>query len=114
MMTGRARADEAARRINAAAELLASGMTFPDAIRQLAEEHRISERQARRYLEQAQVLGYVDVPAAKQVFTVKLASDLIHRMKLYAAASQRTLSSLVAQALEEFLERVRAGPRRAR
>jgi DNA-binding transcriptional regulator LsrR (DeoR family) len=114
MMTGRARADQAARRINAAAELLATGVTVPEAIRQLAEEHRISERQARRYIERARVSGYVNVPAAKQVFTVKLASDLIDRMKLHAAASRRTLSSLVAEALEEFLERVRAGPHRGR
>ena len=38
-------------RVNTAAELLADGMTVIDATVSLARRHRLSERQARRYVE---------------------------------------------------------------
>ncbi|HVT60649.1 MAG TPA: hypothetical protein VHR45_19905 [Thermoanaerobaculia bacterium] len=107
----RARADQSARRVNAAVELLDSGLSVPDAARQLGTRHRISERQARRYVEKARDGGRVEVPEAKEVFTVKLSGTLVTRLKGYARQRQRTLSSLVAQALEEFLGKMRAGPR---
>mgnify|MGYP001611187025 CR=1 FL=1 len=110
----RARADQFARRVNAAAELLASGLNVPQAIRRLADRDRLSERQARRYIERAAKLGRVEVPSPKRVFTVKLPTDLIVGLKRYAKASARTLSWLVTQALEEFLGRTRAGPRGGR
>lgn len=110
----RARRDQYALRINAAVELLESGLSVLEAIRSLAAQHRISERQARRYLEQARDGGRVDVPGPKQVFTVKLSKSLVRRLKEYAQASQRTLSSIVAQALGEFLGKKRAGPRGGR
>ena len=113
-MGRRARRDEYALRINAAARLLASGLSVPEAIRDLAAEHGLSERQARRYVEQARERGTVDVPGPKQVFTVKLSRTLVQRLKEYARARQRTLSSVVAQALDEFLGKKRAGPRGGR
>ena len=107
----RARAAQYATRVNAAADLLAAGLDVARAARQLARHHRVSERQARRYVEQARDGGKVAIPAVTQVFTVKLPLVLIRRLREYARVSQRTLSSLVAQALEEFLRRMRAGPR---
>lgn len=107
----RARAAQYATRVNAAADLLAAGLDVSRAARQLAGHHRVSARQARRYVEQARDGGKVAIPAATQVFTVKLPLVLIRRLREYARVSQRTLSSLVAQALEEFLRRMRAGPR---
>ena len=106
----RARQDQYARRINDAVELLASGLSLPEVVRQLAERQEISERQARRYAERARDLGKVEVPGPKQVFTVKLPRDLVIHLKTYARVSQRTLSSLVTQALEEFLGRRETGP----
>ena len=106
----RARSSESAQRVNTAVELLSAGFTVPEASRQLSLQHQISERQARRYVERARDVGTVEVPGPKSVFTVKLTSTLVGRVKDYARASQRTLSSLVAQALEEFLGRMRAGP----
>lgn len=108
---GRARADQAARRLNAAAELLASGCEIAEASRQLARWHRISERQARRYVERARDSGPVEVPSAKTVFTVKLPIDLVRRVRQQARRAGQTISALVALALTEFMERLRAGSR---
>lgn len=105
----RARADQAAQRINAAAELLARGLELPKAARQLARRHRLSERQARRYLERARADGPVDVPRAKMAFTVKLAADVVGRVRKQARRRGRTVSALVTQALVEFLERLDGG-----
>ena len=56
-------------------------------------------------------IGWRPIPAA--VFTVKLTVPLIARVRAHAAASGRTLSAVVAQALEEFLARThRERPRR--
>ena len=110
----RARADQYARRINAAAELLASGWDLPEATRELARRHRISERQARRYVEQARNAGSMEVPSPKIVFTVKLSSDLVRRVRQQAKRSRQTISAVVALALKEFLDRVGVGSRDAR
>ena len=110
----RARADERAIRVNAAAELVSSGLAVIDATRDLARRFRISERQARRYVEQARSVGSVEVPEPASVFTVRLPRGLLGRLRDYAHGSGRTLSSVVAQALEEFLGRARPGPRGGR
>jgi len=96
-------ADESARRINVAVELLAMGFSVPEAAKQLGLQNRISERQARRYLDRAREMGPVEIPGPKLVFTVKLSDALVGRVRRYAQVRQRTLSSIVAQALEEFL-----------
>jgi hypothetical protein len=111
---GRARADQAAQRVNAAVELLASGMEVPEATRQLARRYGLSERQAHRYVDRAVDQGVVEVPPLKVVFTVKLPSELVTRLRGYGRTSGRTLSSLVAEALQDFLDRRRAGPRGGR
>jgi predicted transcriptional regulator len=49
----------------------------------------------------------VAVPAPTVVFTVKLPVAVVARVRAYAAASGRSISSVVAQALEEFLSRTR-------
>ena len=104
----KARADQLARRINAAADLLDQGRAVPEAARRLARRFEVSRRQARRYVEQAQQAGRVAVPSPKAVFTVKLPTDLIQRLRSYTRRHQETLSGVVAQALEEFLARRRA------
>ena len=77
----RARSDQYAQRINAATELLAADVDAAEAARQLARRYRLSERQAWRYVEQARDQGMVEVPKPKVVFTVKLPSDLIRRVR---------------------------------
>jgi hypothetical protein len=102
-----------AERVNAAADLLDEGVAAADAARLLAERFGCSPRQAHRYLQRAGLAGHVEVPAPAGVFTVKLPVPLIARVRVHAAASGRTLSAVVAQALEEFLARAhREHPRR--
>jgi DNA-binding transcriptional regulator LsrR (DeoR family) len=101
----RARADQRARRINAAAELLDDGVAAADAARQIARRFRLSERQARRYVDAARELGRVAVPEPAVVFTVRLPAGLVRRVRAHASTSGRTLSSLVAEALEQWLQR---------
>ena len=101
----RARADQVAKRINTARELLDSGLDVIDATRDLARRHRLSERQARRYVERARDQGAVEVPRAKIVFTVKLPSGLARRVRRLARATGQSISAVVTQALTEFLDR---------
>jgi uncharacterized protein with PIN domain len=108
----RARADQVAKRINTATELLASGMEVVEATRVLARRHRLSERQGRRYVERARDDGAVEVPSAKVVFTVKVPADLVRRIRRAARATGQSISALVTQALGEFLERHDHGPGR--
>lgn len=101
----RARADERAQRINTAAGLLADGATVAEAIAQVAAEYGLSSRQARRYVELARESGEVAVPEATVVFTVRLPAGLVGRLRRHAAGTHRTLSALVAEAVEQLLER---------
>jgi predicted HicB family RNase H-like nuclease len=101
----RGRAKEAARRTNAAAQLLAAGRSVVAATRQLARRHRLSERQARRYVERARQGGRVEVPKATVVFTVKVAGALARRARAQAKRRGQTLSAFVTHALLAFLER---------
>ena len=111
--TGRARGDVFAERVNAAADLLGAGVPTAEAARELAGRFGCSPRQAHRYLQRAGRSGHVPVPDPAAVFTVKLPVPLIARVRAHATASGRTLSALVAQALEEFMARAhRERPRR--
>ena len=101
----RAGSAEYAERVNAAAELLAAGTAAAEAARVLASRLGCSVRQARRYVDQAAADGRVPVPEPGVVFTVKLPERLAAAVREHARASGRTISKVVAQALEEFLER---------
>jgi len=71
----------------------------------LARRHRLSERQARRYVERARDEGPMDVPGPKVVFTVKLPAVVARQVRRAARATGQSISAVVAQALTEFLER---------
>lgn len=105
----RARADQVAKRVNTAAELLAGGVTVLDATVALARRHRLSERQARRYVERARDEGPMAVPDPKVVFTVKLPAVVVRQIRRVARTTGQSISAVVAQALTEFLERHGAG-----
>ena len=111
----RAHADEYAVRVNRAVELLAD-RSPAEVARALRGEHRLSERQARRYVRAAQAMPEgVTVPERTVVFTVRLPGSLIARLRAAAGASGRSLSAIAAQALALGLERVerqRAGSER--
>ena len=101
----RARGDQVAKRVNTAAELLAGGMAVADATVALARRHRLSERQARRYVERARDEGTMVVAAPKIVFTVKLPAALARQVRRAARVTGQSISAVVTQALVEFLDR---------
>jgi hypothetical protein len=108
----RANAAEHAARVNAAALLLESGMPAAEAAQVLARRAGCSPRQARRYLGQAAGSGRVAVPDEPASFTVRLPARLAAAVREHARASGRTVSSVAAQALEEFLSRTHGGSSR--
>lgn len=112
-MTGRrASADERAERVNVAVGLLGEGVAVPDVVREVAAQFGLSERQARRYVERAAEGGTVEAPGPSVVFTVRLPRVLVARLRRQATAAGRTLSSVVAEAIEEWLDRAGSGRRR--
>jgi hypothetical protein len=109
-MTGlrRVGAAQVARRINVAVALLSAGLDVVGAARQLAARYGLSERHARRYVEQAAAGGVRKIPAAKVGFTVKLPKGLVRQVRGYGKRRHQTISAVVEQALQEFLMRSRA------
>jgi hypothetical protein len=105
----RARAEQVAKRVNAAAELLDDGWDVAEASRELARRYRLSERQARRYVERARHEGQMEIPGRKVVFTVKLPVVLARRVRRAAATTGQSISSVVSQAISEFLDRHHGG-----
>ena len=103
----RAAGGERAARVNAAAELTEAGVPAAEAARVLAGRFGCSVRQARRYVDAAAAKGRVRAPEATVVFTVKVPVRLAAAVREHARASGRTISAVVAQALEEFLARGR-------
>ncbi len=101
----RASAAEHAAHVNAAAGLLESGVPAAETARVLAGRLGCSGRQARRYVSQAAAAGPVPVPEPGAVFTVRLPGRLAAAVREHARVSGRTISAVVAQALEEFLDR---------
>lgn len=104
----RASNSEHAQRINAAVELMKECNSMAKTALVLAERLGISRSQAYRYVRKAGAMGQeVPVPEPKVPFTIKLSQDLIQRLRQYAGSSGKTLSEIVAQALETFLQGIR-------
>jgi predicted HicB family RNase H-like nuclease len=101
----RAGAAQHAEHVNEAAVLLEGGAPAAEAARVLAGRLGCSQRQARRYVALAAESGRVPVPGEAAVFTVRLPVRLAAAVREHARASGRTVSAVVAQALEEFLGR---------
>src|SRR5947209_7214554 len=98
MAGGRVGGAQRAERVNAAAELLASGVVPGEAARVVGQRFSVSLRQARRYVEAA-AAGPVAVPEASVVFTVKLPASLAARVREHAHEGGVTISAVVARAL---------------
>lgn len=102
-MATRAYADEYAVRVNRAVELLVD-LSPADAVRALQSEHALSERQARRYVNEAQQCPEpIVVPERTAVFTVRLAPSLIAGLRRCARSRGLTLSATVAEAVDLYL-----------
>jgi hypothetical protein len=96
---------ERAQRINAALSLIKSYDTVSQAAKAMAEQFCISKRQAYRYINDAVKAGSeIPIPDQKIAFTVKLSQSLIQKLRAYSKASRKSLSDIVTQSLEDFLQ----------
>ncbi|RLB10751.1 MAG: hypothetical protein DRG63_13670 [Deltaproteobacteria bacterium] len=96
---------ERAQRINTALALIKSEESLSSAATALARRYRISKRQAYRYVREAELIGkQIPVPDTKIAFTVKLSKNLIKGLRRYAKSTGQSLSEIVTQALEAFLQ----------
>ncbi len=96
---------ERAQRINAALSLIKKHSTVSKAADAMTEKYGISKRQAYRYLYDASKIGAeIPIPDQKIAFTVKLSQSLIQGLREYAKKSGQSLSEIVTQSLEGFLQ----------
>ena len=96
---------ERAQRINTALSLIRKHATVSKAADAMTEQYGISKRQAYRYIHDASKIGTeIPIPDQKIAFTVKLSQSLSQRLREYAKQSGRSLSEVVTQALEVFLQ----------
>jgi predicted DNA-binding transcriptional regulator YafY len=99
----RATKAEKAQHLNAARVLLRRQLGA-DAVRQLAREFHLSERQAYRYLEKASQLNRpVEIPEATIPVTLKLPPRTVELLRKYAKSSGLTIGATVTAALHAFL-----------
>jgi hypothetical protein len=104
MASRRAFADEYAVRVNRAVVLLAD-RSPADAVRGLQAEFGLSERQGRRYVNEALARpDGVVVPERTAVFTVRLAPSLIAGLRERARSSGLSLSAATAGAVGAYLD----------
>ena len=87
---------EKAQQLNAARGLLQRHVALPQAVRRLAHEFDLSERQAYRYLQQASQLDRpVEVLEATVAVTLKLPPRTVERLRQYARSSGLTIGAIV-------------------
>ena len=73
-------------------------------ISELMNTYGVSQRQAYRYVQEAQKAEQeLPIPEQKVVFTVKLPVSLIQRIRKRAQATKQSISNLTTLALERFL-----------
>lgn len=95
-----------AQRINRALLLLRRLRSSTKAVAALARRYGISERQAVRYVREAQRVGRMQpIPQPKVVFTVKVPLRLVRTLRQMARSTGESLSALVTRALEAFLQK---------
>ena len=71
----------------------------------MIDQYGISKRQAYRYIQEAKMIRKdVPIPDTKIAFTVKLSLNLIQALRQHAKDTGKTLSEIVTQSLEAFLQ----------
>jgi len=100
----RATAAEKAERLNAAHRLVARGLNVPEAVQTLIREFDLSQRQAYRYVQEAQAIGH-PVPEIESSIpvTFKIPANVVRDLRTYAASSGLTLGQIVTRAITAFL-----------
>jgi hypothetical protein len=93
-----------ARQLNAAYAMLLGNVSLPEAMQRLSREFDLSERQAYRYLEEAQKLDRpIEVSEATVPITLKLPAGTARLLRSYARSSGLTIGTIVTRALAAFL-----------
>ncbi len=96
---------ERAHRINAALSLIKKYRSITKATVTMTEQYGISKRQAYRYTRQASEIDKpLPIPDPKTAFTVKLSQNLIQRLREHSKSTGKSLSDIVTQSLEVFLQ----------
>ena len=97
---------EKAQRLNVAFDLLTQGWPAAQATAMLADEFGISQRQASRYVLQAQsVKRPVSVAAPSVAITVKVPEDIAAKLRAHAQATGSTIGDVVSRAVLGLLGR---------
>jgi hypothetical protein len=92
-----------------ALDLLKKKISPKEVVSSLEVKFELSTRQAYRYLQQAQrTTKPLALPKPKAVFTVKLPTGLIQRVRQIARRRRQSISDLVTQALEDWLTKSKA------
>src|ERR1700733_16328459 len=105
----RATKAEKAQHLNAARVLLRRQPVRADAVRQLAREFDLSERQAYRYLEKASQLNRPgEIPETTIPVTLKLPPRTVELLRKYAKSSGLTIGQTVAPALHALLRTLKS------
>src|SRR3954471_18670565 len=100
---------EKARQMNAARGLLQRGIALPEAVRRLARELELSERQAYRYLEEASQLERpVEIPEATVSVTLKLPPRTVELVRKYSRSRNRRGKCVSADSKEAWLSRIQS------
>lgn len=93
-----------AERLNAAHGLLARGLSVAEVAVSLSRQFTISQRQAYRYVQEAQSLGEpIQVTEPTVATTFKLAPSLVRDLRARAVIDGATISDTVTRALSAFL-----------
>lgn len=91
-------------RINYARSLFGKHRSSAQVIAELQEHFGISQRQAYRYVREAeQAKAMLPIPEQKVVFTVKVPQSLAQRLREYARATGQSISDIATRALERIL-----------
>lgn len=103
---GRSTNSVRAERINTALELLQQSESLAAAAGTMVKAYGMSTRQAYRYLQEAQAQQQpLLIPERKIAFTVKLSPVIVEEVRQHAQQHGQSLSRLVEQALEAYLQR---------
>ena len=99
---------ERAQRLNAAFDLLTQGHAVALAAAMLTEEFGLSQRQAYRYLQEAQAIKRpVPVKSPNVAITVKVPEDIATKLREYAHSTGSTIGDVVSRAVTSLLARER-------
>jgi len=99
---------EMVQRLNAAFDLLARGRNLAEAAAVMAEEFGLSQRQAYRYLQEAQGIKR-PLPAAMPTvpITIKVPEDVVVKLRAHAQDSGLTIGEVVARAVLRWIAQER-------